>query len=444
METLFESILIYSVVFAFCLAVVVLYLRRQKKKSNLVEEKILIAKQEGLYEPVSLHPVVDQNTCIQTGACIAACPEKDILGIRNGKATTINASHCVGHGACFHACPTEAITLCIGTEKRGVELPHVNYNFETNIQGIFIAGELGGMGLIKNAVEQGRQAVENIIRTGKKTHHATYDLIIVGAGPAGISASLTAKKHNLKCLTLEQDTLGGTVFSFPRSKIVMTSPMDLPLYGKLKLYETTKPELLDLWKDVISKHSIPFKENSKVEAIIPEEDHFRVETLSGDKYTARSVLLAIGRRGSPRKLNIPGEELEKVAYRVLEPEIISGKDIMVVGGGDSAIETALLLASQNRVILSYRGDAFSRIKPKNKEKIEEAVKQGVLDLKLNTNLVLIEKDDVTLTTGESGEKIKIRNDLVYIFAGGELPTQFLIKIGLQITKKFGEAVLKHR
>jgi len=444
METLFESILIYSVVFAFCLAVVVLYLRRQKKKSNLVEEKILIAKQEGLYEPVSLHPVVDQNTCIQTGACIAACPEKDILGIRNGKATTINASHCVGHGACFHACPTEAITLCIGTEKRGVELPHVNYNFETNIQGIFIAGELGGMGLIKNAVEQGRQAVENIIRTGKKTHHATYDLIIMGAGPAGISASLTAKKHNLKCLTLEQDTLGGTVFSFPRSKIVMTSPMDLPLYGKLKLYETTKPELLDLWKDVISKHSIPFKENSKVEAIIPEEDHFRVETLSGDKYTARSVLLAIGRRGSPRKLNIPGEELEKVAYRVLEPEIISGKDIMVVGGGDSAIETALLLASQNRVILSYRGDAFSRIKPKNREKIEEAVKQGVLDLKLNTNLVLIEKDDVTLTTGESGEKIKIRNDLVYIFAGGELPTQFLIKIGLQITKKFGEAVLKHR
>lgn len=206
----------------------------------------------------------------------------------------------------------------------------------------------------------------------------------------------------------------------------------------------TKPELLDLWKDVISKHSIPFKENSKVEAIIPEEDHFRVETLSGDKYTARSVLLAIGRRGSPRKLNIPGEELEKVAYRLLEPEIISGKDIMVVGGGDSAIETALLLSDQNKVILSYRGDAFGRIKPKNKEKIEEAAKQGLVDLKLNTNLVLIEQDEVTLAAGASGGNIKMRNDLVYIFAGGELPTQFLVKIGLQITKKFGEAVLKHR
>lgn len=443
METTYESVLIYSLVFVFCLVVVVLYLRRQKKKSNLVEEKILKAKQDGLYEPVSLHPVVDPHACIQTGACIAACPEKDILGIRNGKATTINASHCVGHGACFHACPTEAITLCIGTEKRGVELPHVNYNFESNIPGIFIAGELGGMGLIKNAVAQGTQAVENIVKAGKKHHNATYDLIVVGAGPAGISGSLMAKKHNLNCLVLEQDTLGGTVFSFPRSKIVMTTPMDLPLYGKLKLYETSKPELLALWQDVIRKNNVTVKENSKVETIVSEDGHFRLETAGGDKYTTRFVLLAIGRRGSPRKLNIPGEGLEKVAYRLLEPEIISGKEIMVVGGGDSAIESALSLASQNKVILSYRGEAFSRIKPKNKEKINEAAQQGLVDLRLNTSLTSIEKDDVILLQAE-GEEVKIKNDLVYIFAGGELPTQFLLKAGLQITKKFGEAILKHR
>jgi len=443
METTYESVLIYSLVFVFCLVVVVLYLRRQKKKSNLVEEKILKAKQDGLYEPVSLHPVVDPHACIQTGACIAACPEKDILGIRNGKATTINASHCVGHGACFHACPTEAITLCIGTEKRGVELPHVNYNFESNIPGIFIAGELGGMGLIKNAVAQGTQAVENIVKAGKKHHNATYDLIVVGAGPAGISGSLMAKKHNLNCLVLEQDTLVGTVFSFPRSKIVMTTPMDLPLYGKLKLYETSKPELLALWQDVIRKNNVTVKENSKVETIVSEDGHFRLETAGGDKYTTRFVLLAIGRRGSPRKLNIPGEGLEKVAYRLLEPEIISGKEIMVVGGGDSAIESALSLASQNKVILSYRGEAFSRIKPKNKEKINEAAQQGLVDLRLNTSLTSIEKDDVILLQAE-GEEVKIKNDLVYIFAGGELPTQFLLKAGLQITKKFGEAILKHR
>jgi thioredoxin reductase (NADPH) len=156
----------------------------QEKKRKIVDEKIKIAKEVGLHEPISMHPVIDVNRCIQTGACITACPEHDILGIRNGKATLINASQCIGHGACFHACPTEAISLRIGTEKRGVDLPHVSQNFETNVSGIFIAGELGGMGLIKNAVVQGKQAVENINKSMKKGHHASYDLIIIGAGPA--------------------------------------------------------------------------------------------------------------------------------------------------------------------------------------------------------------------------------------------------------------------
>jgi thioredoxin reductase (NADPH) len=444
METVVENIAVYGVVILFCLVIVFIYLRKQKRESKRVEEKIATAKLEGLYEPVSLHPVVDENSCIRTGACIAACPEKDILGIRNGKATTINASHCIGHGACFHACPTQAITLCIGTEKRGIELPHVNMLFETNVPGIYIAGELGGMGLIKNAVEQGRQSVENIVKALKKNHQATYDLIIIGAGPAGISGSLTAKKHQLKFLTLEQDTLGGTVFTFPRSKIVMTSPMDLPLHGKVKLSETSKPELLDFWKKVLDKNSISIKENSKVEAIIAENGHFKIETLSGDHYTTKTVLLSIGRRGSPRKLGVQGETLEKVAYRLLEPEDIKGKDIMVVGGGDSAIESALLLVDQNKVTLSYRSEAFSRIKPKNNEKIKEAIASSKIDVLFNTNPVIIEKDSVTLATNKEGELLTIKNDLIYIFAGGELPTEFLKKVGITITKKFGEAVLKHK
>ena len=444
MELIIENIAVYGSVILFCLVIVFIYLRKQKRESKRVEEKIATAKLEGLYEPVSLHPVVDENSCIKTGACIVACPEKDILGIRNGKATTINASHCIGHGACFHACPTHAITLVIGTEKRGVELPHMNQNFETNVPGIFIAGELGGMGLIKNAVEQGRQSVENIVKSLKKSHQATYDLIIIGAGPAGISASLNAKKHQLRFLTLEQDTLGGTVFTFPRSKIVMTSPMDLPLHGKVKLSETSKPELLDFWTQVLNKNNISIKENSKVESIIHENDHFKIETITGEVFTSKTVLLSIGRRGTPRKLGVPGETLEKVAYRLLEPEEISGKDIMVVGGGDSAIESALLLAGQNKVTLSYRNDAFSRIKPKNNEKIKEAMASGFVNVLFNTNPVKINKDSVTLTTNKEEEHISLKNDLIYIFAGGELPTEFLKKVGIQITKKFGEAVLKHK
>ena len=444
MELLIEKFAVYFVAFLLCLVVIIIYMRKQMRDSKKVEEKIVQAKLEGMYEPVSLHPVVDEGSCIRTGACIAACPEHDILGIRNGKATTINASHCVGHGACFHACPTQAITLCIGTEKRGVELPHVNQNFETNVPGIYIAGELGGMGLIKNAVEQGRQAVENIVKSHKKQHHATYDLIIVGAGPAGISASLNAKKHHLNFLTLEQDTLGGAVYTFPRSKIVMTSAMDVPLHGKVKLSETSKTELLDLWNDILNKNEITIRQNTKVEAIVPENGHFNVATNTGEKFTTNTILLSIGRRGTPRKLGIPGEISEKVAYRLLEAEGIYDKDIMVVGGGDSAIESALLLAGQNRVTLTYRSDAFSRIKPRNLTKIDEAISAGSINVRYNTNPVRIEKDKVIISSGSEKKESIIKNDLVYIFAGGELPTQFLQKIGILISEKFGEAVMKHK
>jgi len=443
METFIEKIIVYGSVFLLCLIVVLIYLIKLKRGSKKVKVKIATAKKDGLYEPVSLHPVVDPNSCIMTGACIIACPEKDILGILDGKATTINTSQCIGHGACFHACPTQAISLNIGTEKRGVDLPHVNQNFETNVPGISIAGELGGMGLIKNAVEQGKQAVDHIVKSIDKTHNATYDLIVVGAGPAGISASLTAKKYGLKTLTLEQDTLGGTVFTFPRKKVVMTSPMDLPLHGKVKLFETNKTELLDLWNSVLHKHEIEIKENSKVESISLVNNAYKVVTLSGEEYMTKHVLLAIGRRGTPRKLNIPGEGMEKVAYRLLEPENIANEKIVVVGGGDSAVEAAMLLADNNKVTLSYRKEGFQRIKPKNGERIKQAMSQGKLDVRFNTNVEMINWDEVVISNGNGKGKISLKNDRIYIFAGGELPTQFLDKIGIQITKKFGEAILKH-
>jgi thioredoxin reductase/NAD-dependent dihydropyrimidine dehydrogenase PreA subunit len=435
---------VYGLTFLIIFVVLLIYILKQKRESKVVDEKIAQAKEDGVHEPISLYPVVDPNRCIKSGACITACPEHDVLGIRNGKATIINATHCIGHGACLRACPVEAISLWIGTEKRGVDLPHVSPTFETNVPGIFIAGELGGMGLIRNAVTQGKEAVDNILNSINKNSKAEYDLIVVGAGPAGISATLAAKKANLKVLTLEQDTLGGTVFTFPRSKIVMTHPMDLPLYGKVKLKETSKPELLNLWQSVLSKHDITIKENSKVEEIIPENEILTVKTIAGEEFTAKTVLLAIGRRGTPRKLGVQGEDTEKVAYRLLEPEEISNKKILVVGGGDSAIESALLLADNNNVTLSYRGQTFSRLKPKNLVKINDAIKNSLIDVKLNSNIISIEKESIHYSDNESNIQIKLENDLVYIFAGGELPTQFLKKIGIKITTKFGDVVLKPR
>jgi len=300
------------------------------------------------------------------------------------------------------------------------------------------------MGLIKNAVEQGKQAIENIVKS-LQSSSAQYDVVIVGAGPAGISASLNAIKHNLKSITLEQDSLGGAVYSFPRKKLVMTSPMDLPLFGKVNLTETTKADLLKLWNEVISKFDISIKENEKVLSIDRIENYFAVHTLHSS-YTTKTILLAIGRRGSPRKLGVPGEEKEKVSYRLLEPELLKNQDVLVVGGGDSAVESAILLAEENNnVILSYRNEKFSRLKSRNLENIQKTQLEGKIKLLLNSNVKIINDNSVILTIGSEGnqEVKEFKNDLVYILIGGELPNDFLKKIGISITTKFGEAILKH-
>ena len=445
MEITLEQILIYGIIIIFSLIVIYMYVRKGINESRATQKKIDIAKEEGRFEPLSLHPYIDLSTCIGSGACVKACPEQDILGIVNGKAAVINATRCIGHGACFHACPVEAISLRIGTEKRGVDLPHVNLNYETNIKGIYIAGELGGMGLIRNSVEQGKQAVENIAKNRVDTEDDILDLLIVGAGPAGIAGSLTAKKHGLRFVTLEQDSLGGTVFTFPRAKVVMTNPMDLPLYGKVKLFDTSKEQLLNLWQNVLGKNQIDVLEHTRAEQIILYKPGvFKVRASTGAEFYARNIMIAIGRRGFPRKLNIPGEESAKVAYRLLEPERIHDKKIIVVGGGDSAIESAMLLMENNEVLLSYRNEQFVRIKPKNKTKIDQVMQEGKLKVLFNSELIQInEKDAILKITRENEEIMKVDNDLVYIFIGGELPTTFLQNAGIEVTKRFGQIVKKH-
>ncbi len=418
-----------------------LYLRNYKKKSKKVEKKISKAVEWGLHEPVSIRPYIDPAKCIGSGACIKACPEKDIIGIAKGKGKLINASHCVGHGACAAACPVGAITLVFGTETRGVDIPYVTPNYETNIKGVFIVGELGGMGLIKNAITQGRQAVDYISTIVKDGGHASggaLDLLIVGAGPAGIGASLAAAKHKLKFVTVEQEDIGGTVLQYPRMKIVMTSPVEIPLYGKLKLKETSKEALLELWMEIIKKTGLKINTNEKMTGLKKEGGLFKVTTAKKE-YLAKYIVLAIGRRGTPRKLGVPGESLSKVSYRLLDPEQHRNQHLLVVGGGDSAVEAAMALSSQpgNTVILSYRGENLNRIKPMNRTRLDEALSKKALKALFNSNVKEITEKEVRLMAGE--KETAFPNDYVYIFAGGELPNEFLKSIGIQIEKKFGTA-----
>lgn len=418
----------------------VLYLFKRSRHQKIAKNTWRESVESGLTEPATLHPVFDPNLCIGSGGCYKACPEQAI-GIIDGKGMLISPALCIGHGACVTSCPVGAIKLVFGTETRGVDIPQLKPNFETNVPGIFIAGELGGMGLIRKAVEQGCQAMDSISKRGRaKTPH---DVVVIGAGPAGISATLAAKHHGLRCVTLEQeDTFGGSTLHYPRGKLVMTAPMNLPIIGKVKIKEISKEALMKLWEDVVAKAGIQINFSERMERIERQGDAFSIVT-NRASYLTRSVLLSIGRRGTPRKLDVPGEKLEKVVYRLVDPEQYRGKHVLVVGGGDAALEAAVSISEEPdaTVTLSYRGNAFSRVKPKNRELTEEASNSGRLSVLLESTVKEIRSATVLLD--QKGTAINLPNDAVIVCAGGILPTPLLKEIGIQIETRHGNSTGQH-
>ncbi|MCG6954906.1 MAG: NAD(P)-binding domain-containing protein, partial [Gemmatimonadetes bacterium] len=392
----------------------------------------------GLHEPVSLHPVVDPEGCIGTSNCVSVCPET-VLGIRDGQAVAVAPARCIGHGLCERVCPMDAIQLVFGTEKRGVDLPCVRENFETNVPGLYVIGELGGMGLVANAFEQGRQCVEDMLKEGERGPSEILDLVIVGCGPAGLSASLTAKERGMRFVTLEKESLGGTLRHYPRKKLVMTRPVKVPGYGKLPLREISKEDLIELWEDIADKVGLEVVTGVTVSAVERVAPHHFAVSAAGAVHEARRVILAIGRRGVPRKLGVPGEDgAAHVAYSLREPEAYTNDRILVVGGGDSAVEAALSLAGQpgNQVRIAYRGTAFSRLKRANHERIREATATGALEVLWSTTPLEVRADGVSLMR-EGTERLEVPADQVFVFIGGELPTAFLRGCGVEIETHFG-------
>jgi thioredoxin reductase (NADPH) len=408
-------------------------LSREKRHARVLEESVA----EGRAEPPSLHPVILEDRCIGCGACVEACPEGEVLGMIDGKAQLIDASHCIGHGACKTSCPTDGINLVFGTATRGVDIPFVKPNFETNAPGIFVAGELGGMGLIRNAFEQGRQAIESIRQLDGIGQDPTgLDLVIVGAGPAGFAASLAAKQHGLRFVTLEQDSLGGTVANYPRGKIVMTAPGVLPIIGKVTFTETTKEALIEFLKSAERKSGIKINYRERVEKIHRVDQSFEIHS-SKQTYRSCAILLAIGRRGTPRKLDVPGEESTKVCYNLVDPAEFRDRRVLVVGGGDSALEAAASLADEDgtHVTISYRSKGFNRAKQKNRVRIQDLIDTKRVDALMESNVSAIHPDHVELE--HLGEAKTLENHQVIICAGGILPTPFLETIGVEVETKFG-------
>ena len=385
--------------------------------------------------PKVQHPKVNTDGCIGCGACITVCPEGDVLALVNGKATIINGHKCIGHGLCAEACPVGAITMVMAKASSGADIPVLNEEHETNVENLFITGELGGLALIKNAVNQGRDCVDTIARRfgdtpGPPTGPDVLDLVIVGAGPAGISASLRASEHKLKTVTLEREDVGGTVSKYPRQKLVMTSPVEFPLYGKFSKTALSKEDLLAFWQKVMQRTDLDIHTSEAVNTVKKGPDGlFQINT-PVHEYKARAVVLALGRAGTPRKLGVKGEELSHVYYRLIEADHYTNKNILIVGGGDSAVEAAMGLAHQagNKVTLSYRKGEFSRLKDRNTKRIEEHIRTGKLDVLFNSIPTEFREGSVSIEV--AGEIVELPNDFVWIFAGGTPPSEFLKAAGV--------------
>ncbi len=380
--------------------------------------------------PKAQHPKISADSCIGCGACVTVCPEGDVLALVNGKATIVDGHKCIGHGLCAEECPVGAITMVMAKPSSGSDIPVLSEQYETNIENLFIAGELGGLALIKNAVNQGRDILDVIAQrvgaaVARPADRSLWDVVIIGAGPAGISASLRAAEHGLKALTLERETVGGTVSKYPRQKLVMTSPVEFPLHGRFSKTTLSKEDLLSFWEKVMQRTDLNIHTCEGVDSVRKESDGlFSIRTALFE-YRSRAVVLALGRAGTPRKLGVKGEELPHVLYRLIEADHYTAKKILIVGGGDSAVEAAMGLAHQagNKVTLSYRKSEFSRLKDRNSKRIQEHIDAGKIDVLFNSMPTEFRVGSVLIEV--AGEVRELPNDFVWIFAGGTPPSEFL-------------------
>jgi len=379
------------------------------------------------------HPVIDLSRCLGCATCVAVCPEKGVLDIVHGQAMLVNPARCVGVAACERECPVGAVTITLANLAERRDIPVVDHSLEAvGSPGLFLAGEVTAHALIKTAIEHGTAVADEVARRDRAHEDGVLDLCIVGAGPAGLACSLQATRHGLSFLTLDhEEQIGGTVAKYPRRKLVLTQPVDLPLHGRLKKTTYTKEELIELWERIAAEHALPIRHGEALQDIErSERGHYVVRTSRGT-HIARHVCLALGRRGIPRKLDVPGEELPKVAYSLLDAQSYRGRRILVVGGGDAAVETALALAQQegNEVTLSYRKESFFRIRSETERRLEA---QDRIQVMFRSEVREIADGAVEIVQQNGvGERTRsLPNDDVFVMAGGTPPFELLERAGV--------------
>ena len=424
------------------LVVVVLAAALWARRGELVHlergrEERTRAREQGSHAAQLQYPHVDLSRCLGCGTCVEACPEEGVLELLHGQAAVVHGARCVGHGRCAEECPVGAIAVRLADVAERRDLPALTDGLESNTQpGLFLAGEVTGYALVRTAIGHGTAVADEVARRRARAPRAegVRDLVIVGAGPAGLACALESKRQGLDYVVLEQAELGGTVSKYPRAKLVLTQPVELPLVGLLGNDSYSKEDLLGIWQRAARDHELDIRTGEEFAGV--ERDAggaFAVRATSGT-FRARHVCLALGRRGTPRKLGVPGEELDKVSYGLLDAHSFRGRCVLIVGGGDSAIEAALGLAEQpgNTVHLSYRKGAFFRIKARNQRRLEQALAEGALSVVFHSDVVEITPEAVVLDVGEgeARERVTLPNDEVFVFAGGTPPFGLLEQAGV--------------
>ncbi|MHC4847867.1 MAG: NAD(P)-binding domain-containing protein [Planctomycetota bacterium] len=403
----------------------------ERRRRDEVVSGIREARDLGADRPQNQHPQIEPLSCIGCAACVRACPESGVIEMVDGIAHVVRAASCVGHAVCEIACPVGALKVGLGELENRPDRPRLTSEFETTVPGIFVAGELGGLALIRNAVEAGKSVIDSIAaRPRPPVDPDVVDVLIVGAGPCGMTASLRAIEHGLSWITIDQDDLGGTVRKYPRRKLVLTQPVDLPLGERIRRREYAKEELIEFWTACMDRHGAKIRAGVRFAGVALVDGMFVAET-SGGPIRCRTVLLALGRRGTPRKLGVPGEQSERVLYQLVDAATYRGERVLVVGGGDSALEAATALASQpgNQVTLSYRKADFFRAKKRNLERVREFVADGRVEVIFSSSVRAIEPGLAHVALADGSERA-LDNDYVFVFAGGEPPYPLLAQVGV--------------